>query len=68
MKDALKDLFGKEIAVGDKVVFTMYHNEQLFVGHITRQTKECLFLESETSKWCTARIRKYDTENRIIKL
>jgi hypothetical protein len=64
----LKDLFGKDLAVGDRVVFTMYHNEQMFIGHIVRESNACLFLECETSKWCTARVRKHDTTERIIKI
>lgn len=31
----MKDFFGKEIVIGDKVLFSNYNNERILIGNVT---------------------------------
>lgn len=63
-----KDLFGKDLMIGDKVAYTTYGDETIRVGKIERETAKTIYISHE-SKWYSGRVAKSNrNSSRIIKL
>ena len=60
------DALGKELKLGDDILFTRYGNEFMYIGKISRVTDKIVYCNGQYS---AARITKWKGEtNRIVKI
>ena len=60
------DVLGKELSLGDDILFTRYGNEFMYTGKISRVTEKIVYC---TGAFSEARITKWKGKtNRIVKI
>lgn len=68
MAGNILDFNGKSLSIGDQVLFTRYHCEQIAKGKIVKITSKNVICQHDDYNWWKAQIHHTQTRDRIIKL